>query len=202
MLTFLHALTLCTMTLLTCIGALFYGFLFLVASPILYLYDVFRGYDFFYRMWSTMHSGNGPYFAITGFFISLLLCVNYYPLFIQHLLINTHKIKHFAISLFKKEPQAFSFACSEPYLEINKYYVYGHFLSGEKLPFYIGKGTGKRAIDFKRSVDWQKYIMEKQKSHTDIVVRLHSFHDDEGQALQTEKDLIKHFQPTANKLHK
>lgn len=69
-----------------------------------------------------------------------------------------------------------------------EYYVYAHYLTGESLPFYIGKGKGNRAYDLKgRSRFWNR----KAKNGFDVVF-LHT-NLTEGESLLLETEMIRFY---------
>lgn len=71
-----------------------------------------------------------------------------------------------------------------------KFYVYEHWLNGECL--YVGKGSGKRAFDFKqRREDYKNLLC---KFGDEIEVKIVKNFDNEEDALKFEKELqIEHF---------
>lgn len=49
--------------------------------------------------------------------------------------------------------------------ERNNYYVYGQYLKGTNQLFYIGKGTGRRALSNKksdRSQRWKDFVLDRE----------------------------------------
>lgn len=69
-----------------------------------------------------------------------------------------------------------------------QFYVYIH-KRPDGTPFYIGKGTGKRAYQFCRRSEWHKNIVAKHGKHNIIVEIINCM--DEQQAFQMEKAYIK-----------
>lgn len=53
--------------------------------------------------------------------------------------------------------------------EKNDYYVYAHLDKATKVPFYIGKGRGKRAFSKSRDDFWLRFVSEVLNNDFDIV---------------------------------
>ena len=71
----------------------------------------------------------------------------------------------------------------------HKYYVYGHYKINSDIPFYIGKGEGRRAYSKKnRNRHWQ-FLVEKHGYRIEIMCQYLT----EIQALDIEKEFIKRF---------
>jgi hypothetical protein len=72
---------------------------------------------------------------------------------------------------------------------MQKYYVYGHFIVGSDVPFYIGKGTGRRAWKTKD----RNYLWESITTNNEYEVRI--LHDNltEEQSLELETCLIEKY---------
>ena len=67
-----------------------------------------------------------------------------------------------------------------------KYYVYKHYIDGNL--FYIGKGTGTRALDFlSRNKSWKNKVKGR---YGDVEVVIEKSFDDETEALILESELI------------
>lgn len=80
-----------------------------------------------------------------------------------------------------------------PELPKSGWYTYGLFLDG--VPFYIGKGSGKRALNhfypsYKNhgSNRWKNYIINKHRDYIEIIVL--TTHEKESDAFSTEGFLI------------
>ena len=67
-------------------------------------------------------------------------------------------------------------------------YIYAHYIKGEKVPFYIGKGTGNRAWN---SSERNKYWHDKVKKHGNFNVKILEKNLTEKQAYKREKEIIK-----------
>lgn len=69
----------------------------------------------------------------------------------------------------------------------SKYYVYEHWIDGKV--FYVGKGTGARAVDFKsRNKKWLKHVNER---FIEIKVNIVKHFDNDLEAIEYEKIHIK-----------
>lgn len=72
---------------------------------------------------------------------------------------------------------------------MNKYYVYVHRRLSDNKPFYVGKGSGNRALNFTgRNIHWYRV---KNKHGIKVEVVFHDLTEDE--AFQCEIDVIKEF---------
>ena len=69
---------------------------------------------------------------------------------------------------------------------MNKYYVYTHTRIGDALPFYVGKGFGKRAY---RTSYRSKYWRNVAKDGYDVRIEITDLSEDE--AFQLEREIIK-----------
>jgi len=69
------------------------------------------------------------------------------------------------------------------------YYVYGHYIPGSEVPFYIGKGRGKRARDISNRNKWWHNI---KKKHGYEIKYLYESMSPEL-ACEKEKELIKQY---------
>jgi hypothetical protein len=73
-------------------------------------------------------------------------------------------------------------------MEKKEYYVYAHYVDGESIPFYIGKGKDKRAYDVKRrSAFWNR--VAKKGYRVELIAEGLT----EKQALAIETEQIKKF---------
>lgn len=80
------------------------------------------------------------------------------------------------------------------------YYVYGHYISGEDKPFYIGKGRKRRLTDERRNIVWDR-IVAKYGGYEVKIFETFENDDDrkaENQALKKEVELIAKYSPVAN----
>jgi transposase len=81
----------------------------------------------------------------------------------------------------------------------NKYYVYGLYEEGVDLPFYIGKGSGRRvkrySLDDKRKIGYLLQCKFKNLKNLDKKLDRKILHENlsEDDALQIEMDLIKKY---------
>lgn len=80
-----------------------------------------------------------------------------------------------------------------PDLPKDGWYTYGLFLDG--VPFYVGKGSGKRALNHfypsymkHGSNPWKNYIINKHRNDIDIIIL--TTHKDEKDAFSMEEFLI------------
>jgi len=84
---------------------------------------------------------------------------------------------------------------------VSKYYVYEHWRPDTNSCFYIGKGTGKRAYDFKnnRNSHYINIVNKLFASGFSVDVKLHSGLD-ENEAHALEMGLIRHYKDLGVKL--
>jgi hypothetical protein len=71
----------------------------------------------------------------------------------------------------------------------NKFYVYAHYIPGEDKPFYIGKGTRKRAYDKTNRNKWWCNIVKKYG----LEIKFLFENLNEQEAIDKEIELIKYF---------
>ncbi len=83
---------------------------------------------------------------------------------------------------------------------MNRYYVYEHWREDENLPFYVGKGKGKRALKLDRNPYYRNIVTKLRRLGLNIDIRIIADNLSEDEAYNLERERISYWRSIGIKL--